>query len=752
MKPLENGDPRRLGQFEISERIGVGGMGVVFLGRSPSGRRAAVKVVRSELADDQEFRARFRREIDAARQVSGAYTAAVLGADPDGPRPWLATAFIEGPSLLTRVRRDGPLRVSEVRVLGAGLAEAMAELHRVGLVHRDVKPGNVLLAADGPRLIDFGIIRSDALAELTESGTVLGSVGFMAPEQAEGEAVGPAADVFAVGAVLTFAALGRGPFGTGSAATLLLRTVNEEPDLDALPEEIRAVIARCLAKDPTARPSVPELLDLLATRRDEPAAATAGGPKFVPKPALPIDEDGNDVLVPEPEGELERTSTPRPAPVPAPAPAAEAPAIPRRRAIIGAVATLIGLTSVGVGAAVISHGDAEQASSKPYTPTTPGPLPEPPKPTGAPFRPPLWSTAANTFEYGQLAVAGGVLYVGSSETGLVALDAATGTRKWSSKEPADSYVSLRDKEMSAPVSAGPTLYSVVAGTLVASSAQDGTILWATDPPPGTGTYVDSDVLGVVGSAIVCRQTYHSDITGGDGGTIWAVDTKTRAILWTVDGSEGTEALIAQPGLVVVTDTAMGAVTAYKAATGAPVWQTPAASSAPVSTLVSARIPRGALATSPTQVFQAGGRLRSLGTSTGTAGWTAAPPAGAVFRTVAAAGGLVYGIAVPSSQTDQVVTTVAIVALRETDGSFVWTQTGVPGNPSPGSILVAGGILYTKDGNNTTLSAIDAATGRTLWYWQDPQPPTYTLSAPNIVADAERVYATTPQGVAAFPIR
>ena len=289
MRELQPGDPDRLGPFEIRSRIGSGGMGVVYLGRSPSGRLAAVKLVRLEVADDEEFRARFRREIDAARQVSGAFTAGVLDADPDAERPWLASAYIEGPSLRERVIDAGPMPLPEVRKLGAGLAEALADLHRVGLVHRDVKPGNVLLAADGPRLIDFGVIRSDALAELTESGFIMGSAGYMAPEQAEGRRTGPEADVFSLGALLTFATTGQGPYGTGSAATLLLRTVNEAPDLTGVPAELRGVIQRCLAADPVDRPRDRDLLAMLAPGA-EPLPEwgrprqTGGGPRAVGMP------------------------------------------------------------------------------------------------------------------------------------------------------------------------------------------------------------------------------------------------------------------------------------------------------------------------------------------------------------------------------------------------------------------------------------------------------------------------------------
>ncbi|GAA1995993.1 serine/threonine-protein kinase [Catenulispora subtropica] len=305
MRELLPGDPVRLGPYEIRSRIGAGGMGVVYLGRSPSGRLAAVKLVRPEIAEDEEFRTRFRREIDAARQVSGAYTAAVLDADPDADRPWLATVYVEGPSVRERVADAGPLPLAEARRLGSGLAEALTDLHRVGLVHRDVKPGNVLLAADGPRLIDFGIIRSDALADLTESGFVLGSAGYLAPEQAHGRHTGPEADVFALGAVLTFAVTGRGPFGAGAPATLLLRTVSEEPDLTAVPPGLRGVIQRCLSPEPADRPPARDLIAMLAAGAEPlpervPPTRAVAVPAHVPAattPNLPASPRGRSGLI-----------------------------------------------------------------------------------------------------------------------------------------------------------------------------------------------------------------------------------------------------------------------------------------------------------------------------------------------------------------------------------------------------------------------------------------------------------------------
>jgi Protein kinase domain len=260
VEELQAGDPRQVGPYRLIGRLGSGGMGQVFLGRSPGGRLLAVKVIRAELADDPDFRARFAREVAAARPVSGLFTAQVVDADLDGPVPWLATAYVAGPSLAKAVTGHGPLPAGSVLTLAAGLAEALGAIHAAGVVHRDLKPSNVLLAADGPRVIDFGISRAAEASALTRTGMVVGSPGFMSPEQAEGGDVGTPSDVFSLGAVLTFAATGEGPFGTGSTAALIYRVVHGQPDIDQLPPQIRSLAGRCLAKDPDQRPTTDQIV------------------------------------------------------------------------------------------------------------------------------------------------------------------------------------------------------------------------------------------------------------------------------------------------------------------------------------------------------------------------------------------------------------------------------------------------------------------------------------------------------------
>ncbi|MER5385205.1 serine/threonine-protein kinase [Streptomyces sp. NPDC002688] len=264
MQELKPSDPRLVGRYRISARLGAGGMGRVYLGRSPSGRLVAVKVVRPEMAEDPGFRLRFAREVAAARKVTGFFTAALVDADADGSPPWLATAYVPGMPLDAAVAAHGSWPVNSVRALGAGLAEALEAIHAAGLIHRDLKPSNVLIAPDGPRVVDFGISVATEATALTRAGTIVGTPGFMAPEQLTGEPVTPATDVFALGAVLTYAATGTGPFGTGSAQSLNFRIAYEEPRLGGLPSPGLELVARCLSKDPAQRPQVAELIEELA--------------------------------------------------------------------------------------------------------------------------------------------------------------------------------------------------------------------------------------------------------------------------------------------------------------------------------------------------------------------------------------------------------------------------------------------------------------------------------------------------------
>ncbi|MFJ8861372.1 serine/threonine-protein kinase [Streptomyces sp. NPDC102451] len=253
--------PVRIGAYTVERELGAGGMGTVYLARSRGGRAVAVKVARPELAGDPHFRERFRAEVDAARKVGGFHTAPVVDADPDAEAPWLATAYIPGPTLSGLLMDRGAMDEQRLRLLGAALAEALQAVHACGLVHRDLKPGNIIMAEDGPRVLDFGIARALESTRLTATGAAFGTPGFLAPEQAQGLEVSGGTDVFALGAVLV-AAAGGSAFGAGTPMGLMYRTVHEPADLSAVPDGIRPVVAACLDKDPRRRPTPGALLDL----------------------------------------------------------------------------------------------------------------------------------------------------------------------------------------------------------------------------------------------------------------------------------------------------------------------------------------------------------------------------------------------------------------------------------------------------------------------------------------------------------
>ncbi|WP_121747630.1 serine/threonine-protein kinase [Streptomyces sp. E2N166] len=292
-QPLRDDDPRTVAGYRLAARLGAGGMGRVYLSHTQGGRPVAIKVVRSELADDPTFRRRFGREIQAARKVKGAYTAELIDADPDGTPPWLATLYVPGPALSDVVARSGPLPVPAVLWLMAGVAEALQAIHGAGIVHRDLKPSNVLLASDGPRVIDFGIsLAADSTAH-TATGTAIGTPQYMAPEQASAGDVTAATDIFALGQTAAFAALGRPLYGDGPAVSVLYRIVHSEPDLSGLPERLRGLLARCLAAEPGERVTPAEVVEWCRRELGRDAETGAG-------PDVWREFAGTEVTVPPP--------------------------------------------------------------------------------------------------------------------------------------------------------------------------------------------------------------------------------------------------------------------------------------------------------------------------------------------------------------------------------------------------------------------------------------------------------------------
>ncbi|RZT85482.1 serine/threonine protein kinase [Pseudonocardia sediminis] len=350
METLGPDDPTSVGRFRIRGVLGAGGMGRVLLGVDPSGTPAAIKLVHTELVDDDGFRARFRREVSLAALAPARYTAAFLDADPDAPRPWLATAHLDAPSLHDELAAHGPLPPDRAAALGTGLAEGLAALHAVGLVHRDLKPSNVLLAADGPRLIDFGISRAVDGTRLTASGQVVGTPEYMSPEQVAGAGeIGPASDVFSLGSLLCAVTTGRTPFAAGTPAGTLYRVVYTEPELGAGLGPLTGVVGAFLAKNPADRPSAAIAREWLTAAPATPTLrATAVAD---PRPTL--------VAGPRPD-------SPAPAPGPGPGPAATG----RRRRTLLAAAAVVTAALLGSAVTVAVLGPGRDDATGDLTATT----------------------------------------------------------------------------------------------------------------------------------------------------------------------------------------------------------------------------------------------------------------------------------------------------------------------------------------------------------------------------------------------
>jgi hypothetical protein len=426
-----------VGRYRVLGKLGEGGMGRVWLGCGPDGRLVAVKQVHAQFAMDPGFRARFRREVDASRAVSGAYTASVVDADPEAEVPWLASVFVPGPSLRQTLDSAGPLPEEAVLRLAAGLAAGLADIHRAGLVHRDVKPSNVLLAPDGPRVIDFGIARAadgeGGRGQLTRSGWLVGSPGFVSPEQAEGRELAPASDVFSLGSVLAAACAGNSPFAGSSTVRTLSNIVQGEPDLGRVPGRLLLIVQACLAKDPAARPTPAEVLAMagpqppaaepwpeavrqqIAVQRDW--LAWLSGPSHG-APAWSVAEGRTDVVGAQAwSGPVGGGWGPQPPPVAAP--------MPNRRKFLWIAGIGAGVAAVAGGAVAVAlagNSHADQAGESP----TSAPVPKGPAPT--------WSRAVATHYAGGLGLMGDVLVRWDRKTAQ-AFDAATGAPRWTIGRP-----------------------------------------------------------------------------------------------------------------------------------------------------------------------------------------------------------------------------------------------------------------------------------------------------------------------------
>ncbi|MFD6449028.1 protein kinase [Promicromonospora sp. NPDC060204] len=416
--PLEPGDPQELGGYPLLGRIGAGGMGAVYLAETRTGRKLALKAILREHVQDPEFRTRFRREAAAAMKVRGRFLATLIDADPDGDQPWLAVEYVAGPALSAVVRTQGPLPEPDVRRILAGVAEALRSVHQVGIVHRDLKPSNILLAQDGPYVIDFGIAQGSDSTSLTRTGLKVGTPAFMAPEQVRGSLATPAADVWALGAVALYAATGQRAFGEGDTTVVYYRVVHEEPDLSGCPEWLLPLVQACLAKDPEARPGLPEVLDFL---NEVPADGRTGAAKILPAgaggaagaagaaagseddDATALRDDGTVVRADGPTSAAATSSTTsasepaagpasRPASEPAPEPASGTepePQAPRRGLLTRPITWIVAAAVVvivggGTTAAVLGLRSGEAEAGTTGTPTASGPASEPAPASGEP--------------------------------------------------------------------------------------------------------------------------------------------------------------------------------------------------------------------------------------------------------------------------------------------------------------------------------------------------------------------------------
>jgi outer membrane protein assembly factor BamB len=713
VEPLAAGDPLQLGTYRLHGRLGAGGMGQVFLGYSPAGRAVAVKVIRSELARDPVFRTRFRREVAAASSVSGAYTAPVTAAGPDDDPPWLATVFVPGPSLAEAVAAAGPLPAASVWKLAAGLAEALQAVHACGLVHRDLKPANVLLAIDGPRVIDFGISRALESTAMTSTGQLVGTPSFMSPEQAVGARAGPASDVFSLGCVIVFAATGVGPFGNGPQASALYRVVHTAPALAGVTGPLRELAAACLAKVAADRPSLPSLVAAITASRapDEGAALASFWP--VPVTGLILSHQARistqqaDVPTRDSEtaaaGVISGSREP-PAPADRPTIAATSPAgagngmpvgppplagpplpadavlagtsggspgsgVTRRRVLLGlAAAAGAGLAGAGWE---LSQGSAQRGRSSVGQQGPSGPASEPASqasPAGSPAAQPhglmLWSFATRG-QLAGIALAGRALFAGSTDSSVYALRVHDGGKLWEFRTggPVQSQIAV----------AGGTVYAGSAdGKVYALRARDGGKLWEfpAAAPAAAGIVV------AAGTAYVSSEDENLYALGAaDGGKRWSA---------AIGAGE-----IAVAGGSVFAASGYGTVVALRARDGGKLWDFPATGT-----------PRGIAVAADTVYVGAGDEVSALRAGTGARTWTFTA-GGLVESGISVAGAVVY----VGGNDDMV------HALRAATGARIWSFRA--GGPVASGIAVADGIVYFGT-NDYTVHALHAGDGTSLW--------------------------------------
>lgn len=683
--PLVAEDPEQVGQYRLIGRLGRGGMGQVYLGRSASGRLVAVKVVRAELDHDPGLRRRFVREVAAARRVTGFFTAAVVDADPEGDPAWLATAYVPGLPLSTAVAEYGAWSGRAVRALGAALAEALEGIHHVGLVHRDLKPSNVLLAADGPRVIDFGISLAADDTQLTQTGMLIGTPGFISPEQLVGDATTAASDVFALGAVLAWTATGSGPYGQGSAHAVNYRVAHEKPDLTALPDDLAGVVARCLDKEPTRRPTASQLVAELGHMTESadgdaltevdwlpPAVTEAIDRQGAATPEPPEDRQPNAPTRRDRADRAKRTDRSRPW------------SLASRRGVLG-VAGAVGL-AILLSLLFLQLPDDSHGSDGPAKSALPGPR--------GPKVSQTWSFQPDKEVMTTPVHADGRIYAADGNGTLYAVKASTGAKLWKFRQTGNK------------VTAGPL---VIDG--VVYFAGDNHHLYALDARSGR-TRWKAEYESSVSSLTIADGRVYDAIAVSDGAADYSVlharNARTGHKLWTEQRSVGN--LVAAGGTLYYS--LDDRVTALRGKDGSTRWEAKT-DIASVDTLAV----NGGLVHLGGDGRDSGERefaVEARDSGTGKKIWSAsfpqkrgtwAPPARPLV-----AGGLVHW-----SGHDRVhsftVETGDEVWQRRIPGSVGVDESGVEGSLQP--LGVEGGALHLQ-GRGGNLYALDTRTGACRW--------------------------------------
>ncbi|MFJ9927226.1 PQQ-binding-like beta-propeller repeat protein [Streptomyces misionensis] len=713
MDQLTQHDPRRIGPFEVLGRLGAGGMGLVYLARSASGRRVAIKTVRTELAEDQLFRVRFTREVEAARAVSGFYTAAVVDADPRAAVPWLATAYVPAPSLEEIVNDCGPLPAQAVRWLAAGVAEALQSIHGAGLVHRDLKPSNVLVVEDGPRVIDFGIASGVSNTRLTMTNVAVGTPAYMSPEQAkDSRSVTGASDVFSLGSMLVFAATGHPPFHGANPVETVFMLLREGPDLTGLPDELRPLIELCMQMDASARPTPADLQAQLAPHlygsgSDDSGTASA----WLPEKAVALIEarrGGRPAAKPAPATTgagpraAVRPTVPPPPPYDPPVPPAPSVAPAQGPASFAAPAAAPDTGPVRLAGAPVPIGpgprvaDARAAAVKApppeaglvanWTRPRPGPAgadpavpaapPGLPEPSG--WRP--WRFRMSNDVWGTPSVDGDLVYVTSFE--VHALDVATGRRRFKTRDVAWS-MAVADGRVHA--SDGPTLFAL--------DARGGTDLWRLS----TDAWVYS-----------LRADRGTVVTGTRGGGVQAWEAATGQKLWEIAGCqtdfESPEAgPLVHDGTVYVWQDAR--LRALDARTGEERWSYPIGDAASCGGVPVRLTP----APDGHVYIAAGSRVLAVEAAGGRVRWHFEAPAVFLSPPAFAPGPAVTGGGVYLA--DYLGT---VYALDAADGRDRW-RIATEARTSVEPVLVAAGHVHVGSGKG--LYTLDAVTGTPKWRFQ-----------------------------------